>query len=163
MARHAALGLAFREIPISLRMPSTSAQILRYSPSGRVPALLVDAKTVIWESLASLEYLAETHQAARRPMASLPDPVGADVRRIVALWRDCRRRFAADGPWLFGSFSAADAMYAPIAARLRSYLPSLLPYGDDGTAQAYVEAVFSLPAMALWEEEARREPPAPPA
>ena len=58
-------GLAFGEIPISLRMPGTSAQILRYSPSGRVPALLVSTKTVIWESLAILEYLAETHPAAR--------------------------------------------------------------------------------------------------
>lgn len=89
MARHAALGLAFREIPISLRMPSTSAQILRYSPSGRVPALLVDAKMVIWESLAILEYLAETHQAARlRPAARV-------LARAVSAARSGRRRCAS--------------------------------------------------------------------
>jgi glutathione S-transferase len=94
---------------------------------------------------------------ARLPMATLPDPVAADVRRIVALWRDCRRRFGSDGPLLFGAFSAVDAMYAPVATRFRTYLPDLAPYGDDGTAQAYVDAIFALPAMAEWESGARLE------
>ena len=94
---------------------------------------------------------------ARTPMATLPDVVGAEVRRIVALWRDCRRRFGASGPLLFGAFTAADAMYAPVASRFRTYLPDLAPYGDDGTAQAYVDALFALPAMAEWEAGARRE------
>src|SRR3984893_15740300 len=94
---------------------------------------------------------------ARLPMATLPDPVAADVRRIVALWRDCRRRHGGSGPFLFGGFSAADAMYGPVASRFRTYLPDLTSYGDDGGAQAYVEALFALPAMAEWEEGARRE------
>ena len=94
---------------------------------------------------------------ARTPMATLPDAVSAEVRRIVALWRDCRRRFGASGPLLFGGFTAADAMYAPVATRFRTYLPDLAPYGDDGTAQAYVDALFALPAMAEWEAGARRE------
>ena len=94
---------------------------------------------------------------ARTPMATLPDAVGAEVRRIVALWGDCRRRFGASGPLLFGAFTEADAMYAPVATRFRTYLPDLGPYGDDGTAQAYVEALFALPAMADWEAGARRE------
>lgn len=93
----------------------------------------------------------------RAPMATLPDPVAAEVRRIVALWRDCRRRFGGSAQLLFGSFTAADAMYAPVASRFRTYLPDLAPWGDDGTAQAYVDAVFALPAMAEWEEGARRE------
>ncbi len=83
--------------------------------------------------------------------------IAADVRRIGALWRDCRRQFGASGPFLFGGFSAADAMYAPVASRFRTYLPDLAPWGDDGTAQAYVDALFALPAMAEWEEGARRE------
>jgi glutathione S-transferase len=94
---------------------------------------------------------------ARTPMATLPDAVAAEVRRIVALWHDCRRRFGASGPLLFGGFTAADAMYAPVATRFRTYLPDLAPYGDDGTAQAYVEALLALPAMAEWEAGARRE------
>jgi glutathione S-transferase len=93
----------------------------------------------------------------RAPMASLPETVAADVTRIVALWRDCRRRFGASGPMLFGGFTAADAMYAPVASRFRTYLPDLARYGDDGTAQAYVSAIFALPAMTDWEEGARRE------
>jgi glutathione S-transferase len=94
----------------------------------------------------------------RLPKASLPDPVKADVRRIVDLWRDCRSRYGAGGAFLFGAFSAADAMYAPVASRFRTYLPDLGPYGDDGTAQAYVATIFAVPAMAEWEAAARLDP-----
>ena len=94
---------------------------------------------------------------ARRPLTSLPQPVAANVRRIIELWTASRRRFGSVGNFLFGAFTAADAMYAPVATRFRTYLPDLTPYGDDGTAQAYLEAVFALPGMARWEEGARRE------
>ncbi len=189
--RHA--GIPFTEVSIKLRQPDSKAQILRHSPSGKVPALLAEG-LAIWDSLAILEYVAETHPAAslwpaepmaralarsvsaemhsgfaalrehcpmdllaRAPMATLPETVAAEVARIVALWRDCRRRFGASGPLLFGGFTAADAMYAPVASRFRTYLPDLARYGDDGTAQAYVDALFALPAMTDWEEGARRE------
>lgn len=187
-------GIPFREIAIRLRMPETKAQILRHSPSGKVPALVLPDGQVIWDSLAILEYLAEAHPEAhlwptaraaraharsvaaemhsgfqplrehcpmdfclRAPKASLPDAVAGDVRRIVAVWKDCRARFGSGGPLLFGAFTAADAMYAPVASRFRTYLPDLSAYGDDGTAQAYVDAVFALPGMALWESGARAE------
>jgi glutathione S-transferase len=91
----------------------------------------------------------------RQPMAALPDAVVADVERIVALWRGCRVRFGGSGPFLFGAFTAVDAMYAPVATRFRTYLPDLARWGDDGTAQAYVDAIFALPAMAEWEVDAR--------
>ncbi len=94
----------------------------------------------------------------RLPKASLPDQVSADVRRIVGSWRDCRGRYGAGGGFLFGAFSAADAMYAPVASRFRTYLPDLAVYGDDGTAQAYVDTLFALPAMAEWEAAARLDP-----
>lgn len=94
---------------------------------------------------------------ARTPSPKLPDAVADEVRRIIALWRDCRRSFGAGGPLLFGAFTAADAMYAPVATRFRTYLPDLAPYGDDGTAQAYVDALLALPAMAEWEAGARCE------
>jgi glutathione S-transferase len=94
----------------------------------------------------------------RLPMARLPDEVGADVRRIVGLWRDCRGRYGAGGDFLFGAFSAADAMYAPVASRFRTYVPDLGAYGDDGTAQAYVDRVLALPVMAEWEAAARLDP-----
>ena len=94
---------------------------------------------------------------ARTPKAGIEAATEADVRRIVALWGDCRRRFGAGGPFLFGGFCAADAMYAPVASRFRTYLPDLSAYGDDGTAQAYVDALFALPVMAEWEKGARTE------
>jgi glutathione S-transferase len=94
---------------------------------------------------------------ARLPMPTLPEPVADNVRRIVALWRDCRSRHAGSGPFLFGAFSAADAMYAPVASRFRTYLPDLGLYGDDGTAEAYVKALLALPAMAEWEQGARSQ------
>jgi glutathione S-transferase len=187
-------GIPFTEINVRLRRPESKAEILRHSPSGRVPALLLADGQVIWDSLAILEYLADAHPGAalwpadrgqralarsaaaemhsgfaalrdhcpmdllvRAPMTALPDTVEADVRRIVALWRNCRRRSGASGPMLFGGFTAADAMYAPVATRFRTYLPDLARYGDDGTAQAYVDAIFALPAMADWEKGARRE------
>ena len=51
----------------------------------------------------------------------LPDDVAANVRRIDAMWTDCRARFGAGGPFLFGAFGAADAMYAPVVSRLHTY------------------------------------------
>jgi glutathione S-transferase len=94
---------------------------------------------------------------ARSPQATLPPEVEANVERIVALWRECRQKFGKGGPFLFGKFSAADAMHAPVAARFRTYVPDLGPYGDDGTAQTYVETIFAMPEMTAWIEGARRE------
>jgi glutathione S-transferase len=93
----------------------------------------------------------------RAPRDDLPEPVAANVRRIVGLWSDCRARFGGSGSYLFSSFSAADAMYAPVASRFRTYLPDLARYGDDGTAAAYVETVLALPAIGEWAEGAKLE------
>jgi glutathione S-transferase len=94
---------------------------------------------------------------ARAPRTALAAEVGTDVRRIVSIWLDCRRQFGQGGPFLFGAFSAADAMFAPVASRFRTYVANLAPYGDDGTAQAYVDALFALPAITAWENGARAE------
>ena len=59
--------------------------------------------------------------AAGEDSAPQPDEVMADVRRIDAMWADCRARFGQGGPFLFGAFGAADAMYAPVVARFYSY------------------------------------------
>jgi glutathione S-transferase len=83
----------------------------------------------------------------------LPDDAMADVRRIAALWADCRTRFAQAGSFLFGSFGAADAMYAPIVARLHTYGLSV-----DATTRAYMDAVMGLPAWAEWRAAALKEP-----
>jgi len=77
----------------------------------------------------------------------------ANIRRIDAMWTDCRQRFGAGGPFLFGTFGAADAMYAPVVARFVTYAVALGP-----TAQAYVEAVTALPAFAEWKAAGVTEP-----
>jgi glutathione S-transferase len=94
---------------------------------------------------------------ARLPQAILPGEVEANVQRTVSLWRECRTKFGGGGPFLFGRFSAADAMYAPVASRFLTYIPNLGAYGDDGTAQAYVETIFAVPEMSVWLEGARAE------
>jgi len=94
---------------------------------------------------------------ARTPQAQLADAVAADVRRIVSIWRDCRGRFGGGGAYLFGAFTAADAMYAPVASRFRTYISNLDAYGDDGTAAAYVAAILAHPAMQDWQAGAKAE------
>ncbi len=81
------------------------------------------------------------------------EEVLADAARIDALWRDCCARFGGDGPFLFGAFGAADAMYAPVVARFHHYgLPA------SGEARAYMEAVMALPAWRQWCDAAATEP-----
>jgi len=91
----------------------------------------------------------------RRAMKArnLTAEVAADVRRIDALWTDCRARFEAGGPFLFGSFGAADAMYAPVVSRFHSYAIEVGP-----AARRYMEAVMGLPAWTEWRAAALKEP-----
>lgn len=79
--------------------------------------------------------------------------VQEDVNRISAIWRDCRTRFGTSGPYLFGGFTIADAMYAPVVSRFVTYQVEL-----DADAKAYVNTMWADPAMAAWIEGARREP-----
>ena len=185
-----ASGIAFEEVMIRLSQPNTKAEVMRHSPSGRVPAL-VHGNDTVWESLAIGEYLAEIYpdtdlwprdRAARAvarsvstemhagfsalrnhfPMnvrssfpnrASTPE-VQADIDRITAIWHDCRTRFGKDGPFLFGAtFGNADAMYAPVVSRFRTYKVDL-----DAGAQAYCDAVWSWPPMQEWAAAAKKEP-----
>ena len=98
---------------------------------------------------------------ALRMTAELDAATAADVRRIVVLWRECRRRFGGDGPWLFGAWSIADAFYAPVATRFRSYGVDLAAHGDDGTAAAYVATALADPDFLSWEADALAEHPEP--
>jgi glutathione S-transferase len=76
-----------------------------------------------------------------------------NVRRIEAMWADCRRHHGAGGAFLFGGFGAADAMYAPVVARFHTYDVEI---GQE--ARAYVEAVMALPAWQEWRAAALKEP-----
>jgi glutathione S-transferase len=94
---------------------------------------------------------------ARNPLDPVPDDVAGNIRRIVGIWNECRRDYGKGGPFLFGTFTAADAMYAPVASRFWTYVPDLATYGDDGTAAAYVDAIFAMPEMQTWIEGAKGE------
>ena len=91
----------------------------------------------------------------RRPVRRHePSPEAlAQARRVDALWTDARQRYGAGGPFLFGAFTAADAMYAPVVNRFHTYDVPRSP-----TAQAYMDAMMALPAWKEWEAASRAEP-----
>jgi glutathione S-transferase len=75
-----------------------------------------------------------------------------DIARILEMWEDCRNRFGAGRPFLFGRFSIADAMYAPVHLRFRTYGVTV-----PASLRAYGEAVLQLPAMREWISAAEAE------
>ncbi|MFQ5994682.1 MAG: glutathione S-transferase family protein [Acidiferrobacterales bacterium] len=183
-------GAPFRETVIPLQQDDSRHELCTHSPSCRVPAL-EHGNTVIWESLAIAEYLAErfpdahlwperlqaravaravsnemhagfaalrTHMPmdvrGRYPAgdrARQPD-VLEDIDRIEQLWADCRMRFGEGGDFLFGSFTIADAMYAPVVSRFITYAVEL-----DQSATAYRDTVWHYPAMQEWAAAAQAE------
>lgn len=178
-------GAGIDEIEIALRQPDTKFEILKHSPSGKVPCL-VDDGVLVWDSLAICEYLAETFPQARlwpddrraravaravsaemhsgfqtlrtlcpmdvcvtAPLVEIPPELLVEIERLKTIWNDCRARFGAEGPFLFGRFSVADAMYAPVVTRCTTYALPL-----DTVSKAYCEAIWALPAMREWKEKA---------
>ena len=88
---------------------------------------------------------------ARRPGVGHTAAALADAERVMAIWRDALD--ASGGPLLFGGFTIADAMYAPVTTRFTTYGVEL-----DDACQAYVDAIAAWPAMRAWTDEALREP-----
>jgi glutathione S-transferase len=89
---------------------------------------------------------------ASHPGKGLNPDSHRDIERVVSIWQSCRERFGAGGALLFGRFSIADAYYAPVVMRFRTYAVAL-----PGAAQAYCASVEALPAVKEWMEAARRE------
>ncbi|MBY0531829.1 MAG: glutathione S-transferase family protein [Xanthobacteraceae bacterium] len=87
------------------------------------------------------------------PKAGIAEDVQADIRRICEIFRDARTRFGARGDFLFGAFSAADCMFAPVATRLRTYAVRL-----DAACEGYIEAIHHLASFERWKEAALKEP-----
>jgi glutathione S-transferase len=174
------LNLEFHEKRIPLYGPGAKAEILKHSPAGKVPCL-IDGGTTVWDSLAILEYLADKHRQLwpsdpaerararsisaemhsgfpnlrnhmsmnvrkRYPGKGRTPEVQAEISRIVQMWNACRK------PFLFGAFGAADAMYAPVVLRFRTYEVDL-----PQPARAYADAMLALPAMREWIAAAERE------
>jgi len=177
-----AAGIAFDEVQIPLYTGDADKQrILKFTPSGKVPAL-VDGDITVWDSLAIIEYAAEKFPEARlwpedrasrahaRAISAemhsgfaalrnecgmnLHRPVGAkvlsaearaDIARIQQSWAECRERYGKLGPYLFGAISAADAMYAPVVHRFRTYAIEV-----SEQVRNYMDTMMALPAFQEW-------------
>lgn len=181
-------GIRFSETVVPIYQDGSKDEILKYSPSGKVP-VLIDAGRAIWDSLSIIEYVAERHPDAHlwpedallraearsisaemhggflplrrqcgmnmhRPPAlkAIDDDARADIARIQAIWTRCRAAHAVKGPFLFGRFSAADAMYAPVVSRFETYCIEVSP-----AVKAYMDAIRALPAWAEWRGAALAE------
>ncbi len=179
-----ALGIGFDEV-LHPYHEAGAQDFRRAAPAGKVP-WLVDGETVVWDTLASVEHLAERHpgvwpaNAAARAWARCacaemhsgfaalrarhgmnigvrlavtqrPPDVAADIGRIVDLWNQGLTRYG--GPWLAGTaFSAADAFFAPVAYRFRTYDVKLA-----GAAGDYLARLLAHPALLAWETDALAE------
>lgn len=180
--------IPFREIVIPIAQPETREAMLKYAPTGNCPSLH-DGNIVVWESLAILEYVAETHpekaiwprgkgaraqaralssemhagfpalrQACptnfRRAVRAIPlgEAVKTDVARIESAWADARGRYGKAGPFLYGRFSAADAMFAPVVNRFHIYD---VPVAQE--TRDYMGAIMGLPAWKAWMKGAAAE------
>ena len=161
-----------------------------FAPSGGKVPILWDDKTVIWDSLAIVEYLADKTDRSRywpaeddargmaRSMAAemhssypnlrrecpmnvrkvfparkLSEDTKAEIIRILELWAEARARHGSGGPYLFGTFGAADIMFAPVVTRFVTYD---VPLGD--VSRAYVDAMTSNAWMMEWAAGAAEEP-----
>jgi glutathione S-transferase len=89
---------------------------------------------------------------ASHPGKGYTAEVRANIARIEALWAQARKRFGAGGPFLFGAFSAADAMYAPVVMRFKTHAPPLAP-----VSTAYCEAMRAAPGVRAWMDASAEE------
>jgi glutathione S-transferase len=89
---------------------------------------------------------------ARNRHTAVTAALEADVERIDEIWNDCRSRFGAAGPWLFGEYSIADAMYAPVVLRFNTY-----GAGISQTARWYMASVLEDACLQEWLQAAKRE------
>ncbi len=121
----------------------------------RAPAARAFARSICAEMHASFQALrseCSMNILARVAPFTPVQGVVRDTRRIEHLWSEARTRFGTGGKFLFGDFSIADAFYAPVVTRFRTYGIALSP-----AAQDYCEAILALEGMREWERGARDE------
>jgi glutathione S-transferase len=121
------------------------------APGARAFARSVSAE--MHSGFASLRTRMPMNCRAHRPEAGCGPGVQEDIDRVREIWRECRARHGDAGEFLFGEFSAADAMFAPVVSRFQTYGVEL-----DGAEAEYARTILSLPAVSDWIEAARGEP-----
>lgn len=119
-------------------------------PDARAVARSVSAE--MHSGFPQLRHSLPMNCRRRFPGFPMSDDVAMDIARIVEIWRMCRHTFGDSGPWLFGEFSIADAMFAPVALRFHGYDVRL-----SGTEAAYVDTVLQDDAIREWIGAAAEE------
>ena len=190
-----ATGASFETVVIRLRQtdhPTTAEMIRKHSPAGKVPVLKIHDRdphgdTLVWDSLAICETLAERHPdaqlwpqhwkaraharalsaemhsgypdlrdqltmdfARRLPLPELREETARQILRIQDAWQEALA--ASGGPFLFGRFSIADAMFGPVVSRFITYGVQMPAAVSD-----YMDRVMALPAMKTWAKGAKEE------
>jgi len=113
------------------------------------------ARSICAEMHAGFAVLRECMPMNCRAMGrkvSLPDALTDEIDRIIAIWSACHRDFSGDNGWLFGEFSIADAMYAPVVLRFRTYGVNL-----PESAGFYPQRLLQSAAMQEWLAAAETE------
>ena len=185
-------GLHFDELTVPLYGEDWEAMKRKqgeFQPSGGKVPVLWDGDTVIWDSLAILEYcadrvgrdrfwpkddaargmarsmVAEMHSGYLPLRRALPmnmrrrfqtpaidEEVRGNIVRILTLWAEARARFGKGGPFLFGTFCAADIFYAPVVSRFITYSIQV-----PGFADTYMQALMEHEWMRAWVKAAEDE------
>jgi len=118
------------------------------------PAARAHARAISAEMHSGFAVLRDAMPMNCRAMGrkvALPDRLTADIDRVLAIWQDCQRRYGGQG-WLFGRFSVADAMYAPVVLRFRTYGINLPDSGSE-----YPARLLESKALQNWLADAESE------
>jgi glutathione S-transferase len=126
------------------------AQLLPKNPAARALARSISAE--MHAGFQNLRNNMPINCRQHLPGIGMARGVQEDIDRIFAIWRDCRQHFGTDGDMLFGHFTIADVMFAPVVLRFITYDVKL-----DPIAQTYANAMLKLPAMQEWIAAAKVE------
>jgi glutathione S-transferase len=183
-------GIKFEDRVVRMFVPSFKPELAKYGAAGKVPILLHNGQS-IWDTLAIIEYAAETwpekglwpknkkaralarsvsaemhsgfhalrnacpmnlRRAPKLPQGGISEAVARDIARIESIWSQCRKAYGKGGPFLFGKFCAADAMYTPVVSRFQTYK---IPVSKDN--RAYMDAILATAAFQRWSADAAKE------
>ncbi len=128
-----------------------AAQLWPEDPAARAHARSISAE--MHAGFRALRINMPMNVRASKPGQGMTPEVAVDIARICEIWRDCRERYAAAGPLLFGRFSNADAMYAPVVTRFATYGVFL-----DDVSKAYCQTIRETPPMVEWYAAGAAEP-----
>lgn len=128
-----------------------ASQLWPEDPAARAHARSVSAE--MHAGFRALRINMPMNVRASKPGQGMTPEVAVNIARICEIWRDCRERYAATGPFLFGPFSNADAMYAPVVTRFATYGVFL-----DDVSKAYCQTIRETPPMVEWYAAGAAEP-----